>query len=119
MTSEEIEIYRLELVNILVDDYPTQSRQTSLKELARKVGASTTNRYKGHGEAGQAELVDNISTALQTASMIDACRTASKNYDIAVAATKAAIQNYRIAAAIAILSMLAAWSAVIVIVLIR
>lgn len=116
MTHDQIEAYRVKLSEILADDSNTY---TSLEDLAKKVGASTTNRYKGYGKAAIPELVENINSALQTASMIDMCRTAAQNYEIAVTATKEAVTNNRIAAAIAILSMLAAWSAVIVILIVN
>ena len=116
MTHDQFEAYRVKLTEILADDPNTYA---SLEDLAKKVGASTTNRYKGHGKAAIPELVENINSALQTASMIDMCRTAAQNYEIAVTATRAAVRNYRIAAAIAILSMLAAWSAVIVILIVN
>ncbi len=49
------------------------------------------------------ELTDNILKALQTASMIDMCKTSAKNYKIAI-----------VAAIIAALSALAAWFAVLI-----
>jgi len=109
MTPEESELYRLELT--IGDAYPTQDKDLSLKELAIKVGANTVKRFDIDAAGAQLELVSNIHQALQTASMIDACKTASRNYQIAVTATKAAIWNYRIAAAIALLAMIAAYIA--------
>lgn len=116
MTHDQIEAYRVEKTKILKGD---PVNYASSADLAKKVGASTTNRYKGYGKATIPELVENIDNALQTASMIETCRVATENYEIVVTATKAAIKNYRTAAAIAILAMLAAWAAVLVIVLIR
>ena len=81
---------------------------------AKKVGAGTTNRDKGHGKATIPQLVENIDSALQTASMIETCRIATENCDIVQRATKAAICHYRIAAGIAILAMIAAWVAVFI-----
>ena len=52
--------------------------------------------------ASEPELVANIQTALQTASMIIVCRISNKNHWIAIAAAIAAI-----------LSALAAWVAVL------
>ena len=43
--------------------------------------------------------------------MIETCRIATENCDIAQSATKAAICHYYIAAGIAILAMIAAWVA--------
>jgi len=111
MTHDQIEAYRVEKTKILNGD-PVD--YASLADLANKVGASTTNRYKGYGKAAIPELVENIDSALQTASMIETCRIATENCDIAQRSTKAAICHYRIAAGIAILAMVAAWSAVIV-----
>ncbi len=111
MTHDQIEAYRVKLTEILADDSNTYA---SLEDLAKKVGASTTNRYKGHGKAAIPELVENINSGLQTAAMVNMCRTAAKNYEIALNATKTAIKHYWIAGMIAILSMLAAWAAVLV-----
>lgn len=90
-------------------------RRRALQDLAEKVGASkrfiSEHRLR---DAAEPELIDSINDALQTETMIDMCRTAAQNYEIAVTATKAAVTNNRIAAAIAILSMLAAWAAVLV-----
>jgi len=44
MTHDQIEAYRVKLSEILAGDSNTY---TSLEDLAKKVGASTTNRYKG------------------------------------------------------------------------
>lgn len=115
MTDQEIEECRQRLVGIQVKSGNGQFKD--LQKLAKELGASTIDRYKGYGDAGQAELTENIHQALQTASMINMSKTAAKNYEIAVTATKAAVKNYWIAAAIAFLSMLAAWAAVFVIVL--
>lgn len=111
MTHDQIEAYRVKKTEILADDPHTYD---SLVDLAKKVGASTTNRYRGHGKAAIPELVENINSALQTASMIETCRIATENCDIAQRATKAAIWHYRIAAGIAILAMIAAWVAVFI-----
>lgn len=111
MTHDQIEAYRVEKTKILNSNSDVWA---SLADLATKVGASTTNKYKGHGKAAIPELVENIDNALQTASMIETCRIATENCDIAQRATKAAICHYRIAAGIAIFAMIAAWVAVFV-----
>jgi len=72
--------------------------RAELQRLALKVGASTqsvsvdpeTGYSKGR-PATTSELVYNIHQALQTASMIEACQTATRNYVITVAASVAAI----------------------------
>jgi hypothetical protein len=104
MTHKEIEKYRKQLVEILQgeDAREDKSRQACLKELAEKVGASAMAKA-GMDNAGEAELVDNIHFALQTASMMDMCRTAAKNYWIAF-----------VAALVALASAIAAWTAVYV-----
>jgi len=114
MTHDQIQKYRLKLTDIITGKPPYENTHTSLEELAKEVGASTTNKSKGHGKASIPELVDNINDALRTESMIETCRIATENYEIAVTATKATVKNYWIAAAIAILSMLAAWVAVLI-----
>jgi len=96
----------------------SMDEETALKRLADKVKASS-EAIGGRYNPGKAELVLNIQKAIQTATMIVMCKTAAKNYEIAVTATRAAVRNYRIAAAIAILSMLAAWAAVIVILIVN
>lgn len=110
MTHEQIEAHRVKKTEILAKDL---NAHDSLMDLAKKIGASTTNRDKGHGKATIPQLVENIDSALQTASMIETCRIASENCDIVQRATKAAICHYRIAAGIAILAMIAAWVAAI------
>ena len=79
----------------------TKSKEIQLRELARKLGASGEMYQASPANAGEAELVANILTALQTGSMIIICRTSNKNYKIAIAAAVAAI-----------FSALAAWAAV-------
>lgn len=111
MTHDQIEAYRVKKTEILAKNTNVYD---SLVELAKEVGASITNRDKGYGKASIPQLVENIDLALQTASMIETCRIATENCDIAQRATKAAICHYRIAAGIAILAMIAAWVAVFI-----
>ena len=115
MAYEEIEQYKKQLIEIV-----QKPKKEDLQELAQKVGASTQiihfDKF-GNQElknAGISTLIDNIHTALQTASLIETCRIATENCDIAQRATKAAIYHYRIAAGIAILAMIAAWVAVFI-----
>lgn len=118
MTNKEIEEYQKKLQEIIdrpkqPDGNPAKGTKGDLQELAKKVGASTRAVYTGEGgkqlgyDAGISDLIDNIHTALQTAAMIDACRTASRNFWIAI-----------VAAIIATLIALAAWVAIMVNVLI-
>ena len=111
MTNEETEKYRKRLVEI---QKKSDGQFQALQNLAREVGASIINRYKGHGDAGQAELTDNIHQALQTATMIDMCKTSTSMCEIAA-------KNYKIAskaANIALGSAVAAWAAVLTMILI-
>ena len=103
MTHKEIEGYRKEKTEILKTKEPEKRQR--LLDLARKVGASTTNwaRIGGENDATESQLVDNIERALQTATMIDMCKTSAKNYKIAITAS-----------IIALLSALAAWAAVLI-----
>ena len=122
MTHEEIENYQRELQSIL-DKYETKLENkgqtyTALRELARKVGASTEAVFLNVVQGGsrvvsQAEIPElayNIHFALQTASMIDACRTAAENVEVAQQAQRDASK----AQWVAIGSMVAAWAAVVV-----
>lgn len=78
-----------------------KSKEIKLKELAVKMGVSTLMYRAESANAGETELANNIFSFLQTASMVDAARTASKNYIIAI-----------IAAISAVISALAAWTAI-------
>jgi hypothetical protein len=102
MTHEEIEDYRRELQNILQkhESKVADKEQTgkTLRELAVKVGASGEAVFLNIGYAGFREvrpaeipeLAYNIHFALQTASMIDARRTAAKNHEVALRAQESA-----------------------------
>ena len=83
-----------------------KKRIDELKEMAREDGASSidtkivgaTTSQRGTATVtkylqnliSEAELVQNINNALQTESMIDMCKTASRNYKIALVAAMAA-----------------------------
>jgi len=108
MTYDEIKQYRKQLVEIVnIDD--AGKRLDPLVALAKKVGASTTRFGRTipndsseipRNIISESEIVHNIQTALQTASMLETCRTAVKSYKIAIGAT-----------IIAAVSALAAWAA--------
>jgi len=119
MTHENIEAYRKRLQEIL-EKYEVASKDNNtglgqirgeLATLAREVGASqqalwaTTDK-----DATVSELAHNVHQALQTASMIDACRTAAINVDVAKQAQRDASRSQKYAFG----SMLAAWCAVLV-----
>lgn len=86
MASKEIKEKKERLVKIQRDDYQGD-QMDDLRKLALEVGASRYKMYHLSGGAGQAELVDHIHQALQTASMIEMCKTASRNFIIALIAT--------------------------------
>ncbi len=117
MTRKEIAVYRQNLRTILNNKDDGQ-RLEELKQLAKEVGAgyvhtqiATTTTTKTATESekliyqnpiSESELVLNINNALQTETMIDVCKTAARNYKIAIAAAIAAV-----------LSALAAWWAIV------
>ena len=103
MTREEIERYRQKLRNILKNEQDEGKRLEALKDLAKELGAgyvhtkiapTTTTVPDGNGflttihrnpiSISESELVLNINNALQIETMIDMCKTAAKNYKIAV-----------------------------------
>jgi len=100
MNRREIKKAQLELKQILSrepkpDGNPPDDQKEQLRKLARRVGASIRSTSERNGKIGGrpaliSEIIDNIHTALQTHSMIDACRTAGRNFLIAVIAAVAA-----------------------------
>jgi len=113
MTSEQIREYEKQLLDIL-DSAARRtpgSRETlkKLRDLAPRVGASIHSMAKNDpcGQANVAELAQNIHQALQTLSMIDACRTATRNFEIAREAQRLA----RTSQWVAVAAMLAAVAA--------
>ena len=90
MTRKEIEEYRQRLVEIQKVE-EQRKRFEALKALAKEVGASTQglSMWSDSDRDGVSEgnLVANIHNALQTATMIDMCKTASRNFIIALVAT--------------------------------
>lgn len=121
MRHEEIDSYRLQLVEIMSQKKPDGKYETGvqqkLQDLAMKVGASTQTTFLDIVNAGSRrtsdasihELAFNIHFALQTASMINMCSTADRGYKIAEDSIKKSTITVWIAASIAFLSMLAAW----------
>jgi hypothetical protein len=105
ITDKDLEQYLKELLEIMSGNKkdPAKSKEIQLGELAKKVGASSEMYRASPANAGETELIANILTSLQTASMINMCRTSNKNYKIAIAAAIAAI-----------LSALAAWAACLI-----
>lgn len=111
MTREEINSAMQELTKITDSNDSEPERISKLKILAKRVGAGTINtrivgstEYKGALHRPQtpiqeAELVQNINQALQTHMMMDSCKTANKQYKIAV-----------LAAIVAVFSTFIAWN---------
>lgn len=90
MTHQEIEHWPQQLSEILKKQEPEKRQE--LLAFAEKVGASRSHwaRIGGENDATESQLIDNIQRTIQTAAMIDACKTAAKNYKIACVAAVAA-----------------------------
>jgi hypothetical protein len=89
MTHEKIEQCRRKLVEVIkLPD--SGERNKAFIELRKEVGASGC-RGDMPTAAMDAENIESIHYALQTASMIDMCKTSNKNYKIAIAAAIVAI----------------------------
>jgi len=123
MTRKEISQHRARLAKILRQTDPKQKWE-QVRDLALEVGASVWPSkvtdvgelpgdpraakskldmwYRDKREAATAEIARNIHIALQTATMIDTCRTANRNVWVAL-----------MASGVAFLSMVAAWLAAI------
>jgi hypothetical protein len=95
MTHEEIEIAwkRLREIAVMEKEGTTTDRETTivklLQDLALDVGVWRSNLIS-NSNAEKMQLFQNIHQALQTASMIDACRTAARNHEVALRAQKSA-----------------------------
>ena len=89
MTNKKIEEYRQRLVEIkkLPD---SGDRNKAFIKLAADVGASGCPKDMPTTGERDAEHIRSIHQALQTATMIDMCKTASRNYKIALIAAIAA-----------------------------
>jgi hypothetical protein len=90
-----------------------------LKKLALLVGASTKRNENEIIDAGTTELIHNIHQVLQTASMINICRSAREGYEIArkasnnsINTSKGAIIHFWISTGISLIST-AAWLAAV------
>ncbi len=112
MTHDEIEKNRKRLADIVAKIENAEGNNPSVKELrqlAKDVGACVVESDMISGcsqwrEATVSELVSNIHEALQTASMIDACRTAAENHEVALGAQESARCSQRVS----VVAMLAA-----------
>ncbi len=105
-----VELLKPEMLKDIAKEDETRRR---LKMLTLEVGAwPYTVKNGSRAEASNHELVANIQQALQTASMIDACRTAAKNHEITLKAQESARQSQWVsvaAAFAAIATAIAAW----------
>jgi hypothetical protein len=120
MTREEIEVYQRRLINVQrIKD--RDKRKEATVELGKEVGASYCAGEPDSMAAMNAENIAAIHQALQTASMIDACRTAAENARLthdALGETRKAQRTSRIiaiaagvSALAAVASAIAAWAA--------
>jgi len=101
----EQELERILGEETLPDENPPPRQKERLRRLARRVGASIRSTSEEDGKIGGrpaliSEIIDNIRTALQTHSMIDACRISARSCWITLVATS-----------ISLLAMVAAWVA--------
>ncbi len=97
--TEEIEKDRQELREILSRGDSEMGKMTrDLQNLAHRIGASTFNLIKGHGEASVPELTQSIHQALQIKSTVAALQISRKYLVVSV-----------ILSVIALLSMVATW----------
>ena len=112
-TDQEIEKYRKTL-NDLTAKCSGKNPESSIKEdlikLAREVGASTITHTKDTQiySAYTWELISNIHQALQTASMVNMCRSAREGYKIATEASNRAVKHFWVVAVISLLSVVVA-----------
>jgi len=105
METKNIANFFTELCQIMSgeDIVDNKSKDVRLKELAKRIDASTLMYQAAPANADETEPVKNILTSLQAAAMVDTARAANKNYKIAVGAT-----------IFAGLSALAAWIAILI-----
>ena len=103
MTSAEIKMARLRLIEITDSNDLEPKRKQKLKKLAKEIGAGTIHTeqvegtvYNGslerpYNTISESELVQNIHQALQTAMTLNMCKIANKNYKYAILASIAAM----------------------------
>lgn len=93
MRPKEIERKRERLVKIISNSDSEHSKYAALKELGKEVGviAPLSLSVNNEDETSSVEIADKIQTALQTAAMIDICRTANRNFVIALIASTIAL----------------------------
>lgn len=113
MAHNDIEQKRQSLIDIQKEE-DARVRLERLQALAKETGASTTRMASTTSRSGivssvrvsneitETEIVQNINDALQTASMVNMCKTATRNFIITL-----------VVAIAALLSALAAWLAIL------
>lgn len=93
MTRKEIEQKKARLDEILKKEEDAAKRLENLQKLAKEVGASVTRMekvttgtdrvgtilYKISNEITETEIVHNIQVALQTETMVEACRISARS----------------------------------------
>lgn len=112
MTHEEMQSYYQQLIEIMkISD--SGERNKAIIELRNTVGASYCGKDLGSVGERDSQNIAGIHQALQTACMISMCKTASNSYKMAEEAMNKATTTWWIAAVITLLSMIAAWVAVL------
>lgn len=120
MTDQEIEQKRERLVEIKkIKD--SGEKNIAIIELIREVGAAGCAAMPETFRERDALNIASIHQALQTATMVNMCKSAAKGYEVAVNASESAKKSGKAMAVIAIIALilalisaLAAWAAVIV-----
>jgi len=102
MTNKEIENKRNKLIEIVNMSSGTgDKRRKELRELALEVGASHRS-IEDHKAANEGELVVGIQAALQTTSMLNACKATKTAWIVALFSALASM-----------ISAIAAWAAIL------
>ena len=102
MTNEEIENKRNTLIQIVNMSSGTEAKRLKeLRKLALEIGASHKST-EFHRNANEGELVVSIQAALQTASMLNACKATKTAWIVALFSALASM-----------LSAIAAWAAIL------
>lgn len=92
MTHKEIEKYRQRLVDIVKKEANSEKRTKAFIELSREIGTSGYPKDMLSEVAERdADHIRNIHQALQTATMIDMCKTANRNFIISLVVAIAAL----------------------------
>ena len=110
MTDEEMQSHYQRLIEIMqISD--SGDRNKAIIQLRYTLGASYCGKDPGSIGERDSQNIAAIHQALQTASMISMCKTAGNSYEMGKQAMNKATATWWTAAAIAFLSMVAAWVA--------